>query len=164
MTDLPDGSGPPHEDTDPPPEPDPDEGLSPVWRARYAHGAKVTLPAAEKIRFFTLKIITNNNNTANTTTSTPRNTVNAHSVHKEFIHAFFDLAECDLQFLPTVESPDPDHIMPCPLITKQSFPTTHQLHLAFFHRQVIVDQSQKFTIIRIKHQVLMKTTLADIKI
>jgi hypothetical protein len=163
MTDLPDGSGPPHEDTGPPPDPDPDEGLSPVWQARYAHGAKVTLPAAEKIRFFTLKIVTNNNNNANTTTSSTRNTVNAHSVHKEFIQAFFDLAECDLQFLPTIETPDPDHIMPGPLITKQSFPTTDQLHLAFFHRQVIVDQSQKFTIIRIKHQVLMKTTLADIK-
>jgi hypothetical protein len=146
MTDLPDGAGPPHEDTDPPPEPDPDEGLSPVWQACYTHGAKVTLPAAETIRQFSLKLIINNNNTANTATNQQK-TVNAHSVHKDFIHTFFTLAECDLQFLPTIKSSNPDHTLPGPLITKQSFPTTDQLHLAFFQRQVIVDQSNKSTII-----------------
>jgi hypothetical protein len=164
MTDLPDGSGPPPEGTDLPPEPDPDEGLSPVWQARYAHGAKVTLPAAKKIRQFSLKLVINNNTTANDATPNQHKTVNAHSVHKDFIHTFFDMADCDLQFLPTIESSDPDHIMPGPLIRKQSFPTTDQLHLAFFQRQVSVDQSKKFTIIRIKHQVLLKTTLANIKI
>jgi hypothetical protein len=166
MGDTPVGPGPPPEGTGPPPAPDPDEGLSPVWEKRYEHGAKVTLPAAEKIREFTLKLVipnTNNNKNKSTSPSTNQKTVNAHSVHKDFFHKFFDVAECDLHFLATVESNDPNHTLPAPILAKQSFPNTDQLHLAFFHRQIATDTSNKITIVRIKHQVLMKNTIADIK-
>jgi hypothetical protein len=84
-------------------------------------------------------------------------------LHKDFINTFFNLADCNLHFLPTVKSSDPSHILPAPLVAKQSFPTTDQLHLAFFFRQVSSDHSNKVTIIRIKHQVLMKTTFAEVK-
>jgi hypothetical protein len=65
MSTSPVGTGFPPEGTGPPPDPDPSEGLSTTWQKRYEHGAKVTLPAAEKIREFSLKLVIPNNNTNN---------------------------------------------------------------------------------------------------
>jgi hypothetical protein len=163
MSEAPAASGPPSETTGSPPAPDPTPDLTTTWEKRAIHGAKVTLPTAEKIRNFFIRIIIKNDTNDHDASSPSLPVVNAYKTHREFFIKFFELAGGDVHFLPTTDQERTDQPEPAPLVTNNAFPITDKLHRSFFHRTTWTDPNTRDVFIRIKHRVLMKATVSDMK-
>ena len=94
-------------------------------------------------------------------------TINMYQPHKEFIAKLFAITDGDAHVMPTTRmktpSADATHSTKSPIISVEAFPTTTYQHGQFFDRTAFYSEKTKRTTVKIKHQVLMKETVAQVK-
>jgi hypothetical protein len=150
----------------PPEEPGPDVG-SEAWQTaqdikskRRNHGAGVGFVTDQKIRQFYLEMSFKDKIDEEDTTTTQ----NLHGLHREFIEKLLSVTEGDTHVMPTAKVNPNEVTSTCdPIVSIDTFPTSDRLHRKFFSRVIYLHAHNKQTVVRIKHEVLMKETVKEAK-
>ena len=128
---------------------------------RKNFGAGIGFVADEKIRTFVFEMSFKSKTDANNMT------INLYQPHKEFIAKLLEITEGDAHVMPTARArtttSDATHSTKSPIISVAAFPTTTYQHGQFFDRTMFYSEKTKRTVVKIKHQVLMKETVAQVK-
>ena len=95
-------------------------------------------------------------------------TINLYQPHKELIAKLLEITEGDAHIMPTARArttmPDTTHSTKSPIISVAAFfPSTTYQHGPYFDRAMFYNDKTKCTVVKIKHQVLMKETVAQVK-
>jgi hypothetical protein len=125
---------------------------------RKNFGAGLGFVSDEKIRHFELEM-------SFATKADTSSSINLYTPHKAFITKLLEVTEGDAHVMPTKKNTLTDATISTksPIISSDAFPTSTYLHSQFFESKIYVNERTKRTVVKIKHQVLMKEPIHVVK-
>ena len=124
---------------------------------RREFGAGIGFAAEEKIRSFVFEM-------SFATKDATKTTINIYQPHKDFITKLLEITEGDAHVMPTAKAKDAtDGSTQSPILSPDAFPKTTFLHGKFFDKNIFYNEKTQRTVIKIKHQILMKEPIHTVK-
>ncbi len=94
-------------------------------------------------------------------------TINIYKPHQAFVAKLLEITEGDAHVMPTAKNKDPNpdatSSTKSPIIAADTFPKTTYLHGLFFETLIYYNEKSNRTVVKIKHQVLMKEPVHVVK-